>query len=318
MKFLTKILMIIVLIHATIPQAFGEVVDGIAAVVNRKVITYSQIEEAERLFAAQGRLSAADSEETRREKVVEFLIENELVSQRAEEIGVLVNSDELDAALADIKQRNNLVSDEQLKAAVNQEGGTWDEFLEEIRRQIKVAKLMNREVRAQVEVTEEEIAAYYQDHAGEFDSVPPSAHIRQILLKVEKGASEAEIQNIQEKAVALVQELREGADFTTIAQQYSEHSSAESGGELGTFKEGDLAAPYDIAFTLEAGEISDPARSDLGFHIIYVEEKSGGAEASFNQAQNIIRRKLYEEKSIAQYKQWMDELKKLAYIEIKE
>lgn len=318
MKFLTKILMIIVVIHAIIPQAFGEVVDGIAAVVNNKVITYSQIEQAERLLTEQGRFSMADSEETRREKVVEFLIENELVSQRAEEIGVLVNSDELDAALTDIKQRNNLISDEQLKAAVNQEGGTWDEFLEEIRRQIKVAKLMNREVRAQIEITEEEIAAYYQDHSGEFDSVPPSAHVRQILLKVEPDASEAEIQNIQEKAVALVQELREGADFTTIAQQYSEHPSAESGGELGTFKEGDLAAPYNIAFTMEAGEISDPARSDLGFHIIYVEEKSGGAEASFNQAQNTIRRKLYEEKSITQYQQWMDELKELAYIEIKE
>ncbi len=298
-------------------DALGEIVDGIAAIINKKVITQSQVEQVQQQFLRQGMFTLGDSDETRREKVLNFLVENELVRQRAEEKGIFVGSDEVDTALSDIKKRNNIVSDDQLKSAINQEGQTWDEFLEEIRRQIKVAKLMNQEVRSQIEMTEEEIQAYYQTHPNEFEQTPPNVHIRHILLKVDENASEKDIEERRKLAHDLVQQLREGADFETLAQQYSDHPSAANGGELGTFKEGQLASPFDIAFTMNAGEISDPVRSDTGFHIIYVQEKIGGAQASYQNAQQIIQRKLFEEKSQERYQEWITELKAHAYIEIR-
>ncbi len=309
--------MLLVIVTQIVPVAYGERVDGIAALVNKKVITFSQVEAAKEQILAQEGFSVEDDEAARREKVIVFLIEKELVRQRAEELGVLVTSDELDAALNDISQRNNFVSDDQLKAAVNQEGRTWDEFLEDIREQIKVAKLMSREVRSQVQVSDDEIKSYYDEHADDFVQAPESAHIRQILLKVAPGATEAEIQAVEAQALTILQELRSGADFTTMAAQFSEHPSAQSGGELGTFTKGELAAPFDQAFAMNAGEISEPVRSDQGFHLIYVEEKIGGEQASYEKAAGLIQRKLFEERSNARYKKWTDELKQRAYIEIK-
>ncbi|GAK59357.1 PpiC-type peptidyl-prolyl cis-trans isomerase [Candidatus Vecturithrix granuli] len=293
--------------------ASGELVDRIVAVVNRKVITESQLQDAERQFAAQA--GTTEQTQERRKNVLDMLIENELIRQKAEEADILVNDEELNAALYDIKQRNNLLSDEQLKQAILQEGNTWEEFLEDIREQIKLAKLVNREVRSQVDISEEEVELYYQTHQGEFDQAAPTVHIRHILLPLKENAGTGDVEAAQKLANNLVQQLRAGADFAEMAKQYSEHPSAQNGGELGTFKEGELAPPFDIAFTMEGGEISDPVRSDLGFHIIFVEEKTGGQQATFEKAKTLIRRKLFEQKSNALYQKWITKLKETAYIE---
>ncbi len=288
----------------------GELVDRIVAVVNRKVITESQLREAEKQLLAQ----ESETAEKRR-NVLDILIENELIRQKAEEANILVNDEELNAALYDIKQRNNLFSDEQLKQAIIQEGRTWDEFLENIREQIKVAKLVNREVRSHVDVSEEEVELYYQTHQHEFDEAKPTVMIRHILLPVKENADQNDVEAVQNLAYQLVQQLRAGADFAEMAKQYSEHPSAQNGGELGSFKEGELAPPFDLAFTMEHGEISDPVRSDLGFHIIFVQEKTGGQQATFENAKTLIRRKLFEQKSNALYQKWIAKLKETVYIE---
>jgi len=317
MKPANKILMLVVVLSTLVPVSYGEKIDGIAAIVNKKVITDSQLETAKQQILAQGGFSVGEDEKARREKVINFLVEKELVRQRAEDSGILVTSDELDAALADIAQRNNFLSDDQLKTAVKQEGRVWDDFLEDIRGQIKVAKLINREVRSKVQVSDDEIRSYYDEHADDFVQAPETAHIRQILLKVKQDAAEPEVQAVKAQALTILEELRSGADFATLAAQFSEHPSAKSGGELGTFKRGELAAPFDIAFTMNAGEISEPVRSEQGFHLIYVEEKTGGEQASYEKAAGLIQRKLSEERSNALYKEWVDELRARAFVEIK-
>ena len=314
MKHMSKIILSLMLFALCATSAFAELVDGVAAIINRKVITLSRVREAEREFVAQGRFLANEDDAMRKEKTINFLIEEELVRQRADELGILVTSEEFESALTDIKQRNNLISDEQLKSLVNQEGRTWDEFSEEIKGQIKIAKLINREIRSFIELNDAEIREYYESHKEQFKAVPISVHIRHILLKVEPGDDE---QAIKAHADALVLELRNGADFQAVAQANSEHASAESGGELGTFQEGELAAPYNLAFSMAAGEISDPVRSDSGFHILYVEEKSGGADSAFENARARIEQQLYHEKSGARYEEWLDGLKQKAYIQIK-
>ncbi len=317
MKYLSNIIlsvMLVALCAATVP---AEKVDGVAAVVNRKVITLSRFRELERQFVAQERFLPSETKTIRKEKVLNFLIEEELVRQRTEELSLLVTNEEFEAALTDIKQRNSLISNDQLKTLVNQEGKTWDEFSDEIKGQIKIAKLMSREVRAFVELSDDEVRAYYESHSDQFKPAPVSVHIRHILLKIDPEASETEELAAKDRADLLVLELRNGGDFQAIAQAHSEHSSADSGGELGTFKEGELAAPYDLAFSMDAGGISDPVRSDSGFHILYVEEKFGGAESAFENAKERIQRRLYDEKSGTRYKEWLDDLKAKAYIEIK-
>ncbi|GAK49236.1 PpiC-type peptidyl-prolyl cis-trans isomerase [Candidatus Moduliflexus flocculans] len=295
----------------------AENVDGIAAVVNKKVITRSRIHAMEQEFLKQGRFDSTEDENARKEKILTFLIENELIVQKAEEYGVAVTSEELKAALDDVKKRNNLFTDDELKAAINQQGTTWSEYLDDVRKQIKIAKLMNSEVRSKVLISEDEVSKYFEEHRGDFQAAPAKVHIRQIFLSVKPGASDDDVSAILDNAARIVKELRGGADFAEMAKAHSEHPSAANGGELGTFQEGQLAAPFDAAFNMAAGEISDPIRFDDGFHIIYVETKTGGEENALQNARTDIRRKLFEQKADALYKEWMAELKKTAYIEIR-
>ncbi len=316
MKFFSKLSVFIVVISCISTSVYAEIVDRIVAVVNRKVITLYQLQQAQKAFLQEARLSG-DAEQAGQEKVLDLLIEDELIRQKAEEEGILVTDDEFNAALSDIKQRNNLVSDDQLKEALGQEGKTWQEFFEEIRSQIKMAKLVNREVRSKIEITEDEVETYYQTHTDLFEQSPPTVRVRHILLKVRENADEAEIQMIKAKAAQLVQQLRAGADFAALAKEYSEHPSAQSGGELGTFKKGELAPPFDIAFGMEVGQISDPVRSEFGFHIINVQEKFSGDQVTYETVKPQIRSKLFEEKVSELYRKWVAELKEEAYIEMK-
>jgi len=313
-KYFSKISIILVIVSCLSTSVYAEIVDRIVAVVNRKVITLYQLQQADKLF----RQEARSSEDTRREKVLNTLIENELIRQEAEEMKFLVSEDDFNAAISDIKQRNNLDSDKQLKEAVQQEGKTWEEFAKDIRDQIKMAKLVNREVRSKVEVTENDVERYYQAHPELFEQLPPIVRVRHILLRIREDADESEIRAVKEKAEQLVKELRAGADFAAAAKDYSEHPSSQSGGKLGTFKQGDLAAPLDIALDMDVGEISEPVRSEVGFHIVNVQEKISGDQTTYENVKSKIRNKLLEEKSSKLYEKWIAELRDKAYIEIKE
>ena len=316
MNSLLKIVAGMVIVGGLAASGYAEIVDRIVAVVNRKVITLYQLQQAEKELS-QEQNAPQEAPPAMRAKVLDILIEKELIRQRAEAEGIVATEEEVQAALADIRQRNKMVSDEQIKQALGQEGKSWQEFLEDVRTQIKMAKLSSREIRAKVEITEEEVKAYYQAHPELFEPAPASVHVRQILLKVKEGADDAEIQSIKAKAVELVQKLRAGADFAAFAKEFSEHASAQTGGELGTFKQGELAAPFDSAFNMQAGEISEPVRSAQGFHIIYVQEKLSGDQAAYENAVSQIRNKLGEAKSTELYQKWIAELKAKAYLEMK-
>jgi len=298
--------------------AASEPIDEIAAVVNKKVITRSQVHDMEQEFLKQGRFAATEDEKARQEKILNFLIENELIVQKAEEYGMTVTSEEFKAALDDVKKRNNIFTDDELKTAINQQGTTWDEYLNEVRKQIRIAKLMNSEVRSKVQIDEDEVSAYFEEHRSDFQAAPEEVHVRQIYLSVGQEASEADISAVLDKATRIVNDLRGGADFAEMAKEYSEHPSAGNGGELGTFQEGQLAAPFDAAFAMSVGEISDPIRFNDGFHILYVETKTGGEENAFVNARSEIRRILFEQKADKLYQAWMADLKKTAYIEIQD
>lgn len=313
MKLFSNIIITIGVISCFAASTSAEIVDRIVAVVNHKVVTQYQLQQANQTLLQRG----TDTSQIKEGAVLNFLIEQELMYQEAEQADILVTDEELNNALEYIKQQNNILSDEQFKAALGQEGKTWEEFQDELRKQIQIDKIINQEVRSKVNVTDAEIEAYYQNNLDQFEQKPSSVHVRHILLNIPDNASGADVQQIQAKAEQIVQQLREGADFTTMAKEYSDHPSAQSGGELGTFETGELASPYDTAFNLNAGEVSDPIRSAKGFHILYVEEKISGGQATFEGVKPQIQAKLFEESTSRVYEEWIAKLKEKAYIEIK-
>jgi peptidyl-prolyl cis-trans isomerase SurA len=315
MKQLALSSIIIMTIAVFAVTGYAEIVDGVAAVVNSTVITEYQLQQTQEKFRQQNASEAA----LKRDSVLNFLIEEELVLQEAQNTGALITEAELQETMDDIKRQNNLISDEQLQEALAREGRILSEFTEDVRRQLQLSKVVAQEVRSKVEISEGEVDTYYQEHRDEFEnaSQEPGVLVRLILLALSEQADDDQVVQIQEKAAEIVRQLREGADFIEMARTHSQHTSAESGGEIGVFRPGEMAPPFDVALTLQPGEISDPVRAEKGFHIFTVQSAASDQVEEMAQIRSQIRNTLFDQKAEQLYTEWIAELKEKAYIEVK-
>ena len=150
---------------------------------------------------------------------------------------------------------------------------------------------------SQVVVSEDEIEVYYEDHPDEFRK-PKTVEARHILIKLNQDASPEEIAKGKERIETVLQKAKDGQDFAELAKENSEDSSKDKGGYLGTFRRDAMVKPFsDKAFSMEAGEISDPVRTRFGWHIIKVEQVNEATTTSFADAKSDILQKLTEEGS---------------------
>jgi peptidyl-prolyl cis-trans isomerase D len=126
--------------------------------------------------------------------------------------------------------------------------------------------------RTQVKITDLEINEYYEYHIDKF-SQPDQVKVRHILFKLDPSATKEEVKRVREKAQKVLEEARQGKDFSALAEEYSEGPTRSKGGDLGYFSRGKMVKAFeDTAFKLKKGEISDLVRTSYGFHIIKVED----------------------------------------------
>lgn len=124
----------------------------------------------------------------------------------------------------------------------------------------------------EVSVTQEDILEYYDSHVSEF-RVPKQVRARHVLIKVDQTAANDAVEKAREQAKKVAGLAQGGEDFAKLAKEYSQGPSGATGGDLGFFKRTDMVAPFaDKAFAMQAGEISDPVRTQFGWHVIKVEE----------------------------------------------
>lgn len=133
-----------------------------------------------------------------------------------------------------------------------------------------------------IEVTEESLKQYFEDHRTEFVA-PEARSMRHILVTVPAGASDEDVQKAEEEASTLLAQIRDGADFASLAKEHSDDpGSAGNGGDLGWVERGLMVPPFEeAAFALDKGEVSELVRTDFGYHIIEVVDIRGGSQAGF-------------------------------------
>ena len=144
--------------------------------------------------------------------------------------------------------------------------------------EIKVRYLVLRpeDFAARVTVTEEDIREYYESNPEKFEE-PKTVQARHILIKVAENATPEEVESARKRAEDVLKMAKEGQDFATLARKYSEGPTKAKGGELGTFRREAMVKPFaDKAFSMEAGEISEPVRTRFGWHIIKGEKRPCG------------------------------------------
>lgn len=146
-----------------------------------------------------------------------------------------------------------------------------------------------------VTVTENQIQEFYSQHGDRF-KIPEKVEARHILIQVEENADETAVESAKARAQDIYQKAIKGEDFSELAQAFSEGPSKTSGGYLGSFGRGSMVKPFeDAAFSLKAGEISQPVRTQFGWHVIKVETRTEASVKNLAEASEEIRKELEQQ-----------------------
>jgi len=251
-------------------------IDRIVAVVNNDVITAYELHSRTNqvLHQLAGQNTQAPPRKTLEKQLLERMISERSLLQYAEDTNIRVEGPQLDRTLANIAQRNKL-SPEAFRQALEAEGVDFDTFREQIRTELIISRLREREVENRIVVTDAEIDNFQSTDPGEADK-PEEYRLGHLLVLTPEGASPEKLTALREKAEKALSELHKGSDFAQISATYSDAQNALEGGMLGWRTPMQLPTLFlDAIKPLKIGDTTTLLRSPNGFHILKLFEKRG-------------------------------------------
>jgi peptidyl-prolyl cis-trans isomerase SurA len=261
------------------PAAQLRVVDRIVAVVNDEVITNNELQSRLRIAEAQLRRQniALPARPVLARQVLERMIVDRAQLQMARETGVRVDDGTVNAAIARIAEQNGL-SLPQFRDRLEKEGITFRRFRDDVRDDIVMSRLRDREVDSKIQIGEGEVDNFLAEKAGVAVNTV-EYNIAQILLRVPENASSDAIETVRKRAEDLVAQIRGGAEFAKLAASFSSAPEALAGGELGWRPAERLPTLFlDAVKDLKPGELGPIVRSPGGFHVLRLAAKRSAVE----------------------------------------
>jgi len=275
-KFVTLITGGLLLVSAS-SFAQDVVLDRIVAVVNEGVVLESDIATESAFLAADSRANNVQlpAPDVLRKRVVDRLIDQTIQRQQAARLGIAADASSVNRALAQIARDNNM-NTQQLRDALLQQGFDYNHFRKNIEQQIITERLVQREVQARVRVSEQEIDDFL--NTAENNAAQQTRfRLQHILVAVPSSANAEAIEAANEKTDGILNNLRSGGDFATIAASQSDGSRALQGGDLGWRQRQELPSFIQTALdTMDVDDIRGPLRSPNGLHVIKLVEKQVG------------------------------------------
>lgn len=318
-------LIIAALVFGVAAAAAGEVLDQIAAVVDQEVITTYEVEMTAASFIARAMQEnpGVDAMEMQqkaaaiKQDVLQSLIQQKLIESEVKRLGIEVTDQEIDSYADEIKRANNF-TEETLKNVLAGQGKTMEDFREKIRKDILVDRYISFRIRGQLEVRDEDVRAYYDNHPEEFVS-EPLVKIAEIRINTAPEADDTALQTAFAMINEVYEKLLAGADFAEMAKQYSQGPTRLDGGTLSEFKlNTELNPLYRKAVTpLEAGQFSTVHRDRNGFVIVKLLTKRAGDAMPFEEVTEKIRMILRAEKRNQEMERLAAELRKKSFVDIK-
>lgn len=245
--------------------------DAIVAIVNDDVIVSSELDNRLRMVLSQLRGSGTQppSLDALRKQVLERLVIDRLQIQIANRNGIRIEETELNRAIGEIAQRNEL-SMAQFREILERDGFNFTGFREEIRNELLIAQIRQRVVQDRVRVAEREIDNFLANEKTQRGSAR-ELRLSEILVAIPADASRAQVTQANQHAQSLFEQLRNGADFAELAVASSNGQTALKGGDIGWRHRFELPPLFARAVDgLAPGEVSDVTRSPVGFHILKV------------------------------------------------
>ena len=250
--------------------------DRIIAVVDQDVITEKELQE--KISSVIGNLKnqkiEIPSESVLRKQVIERLIANSIQIQLAYQTGLKISDAQVDKTIERIAEKNKLnVAD--FKKTLEKDGTNFYKFREEIRNEITIAQLKEREVDSKIVITDGEIDNFLNAQSKEIQDEFEVAHI---LIRVPEDASPEKLEKLKNKAEEATRQILSGKNFTQVSAAFSETPNALEGGNLGWKKASDLPTLFvDALKKTEVGKITSILRSPNGFHILKLINKKGSS-----------------------------------------
>jgi len=223
--------------------------------------------------------------------ILQTLIANKVVDLEAEKEKIKVTDKEQKAELDDLIESSG--GEDAFNAALEANGASKADIEEELLRYLKIKKLLE----PRIEITDDQIQAYFDENKASFDT-PEQVEASHILVADEKTAKEVK------------KKLDDGEDFADLAKEYStDTATKDNGGELGYFSSGQMVEEFEkAAFSMDVDEISDPVKTDNGWHIIKVTGHKDAVEAKLDDHKDEIKDTLFETQMNTEYSTWLTEI----------
>jgi peptidyl-prolyl cis-trans isomerase SurA len=302
----------------------GKVVEEIIARVNNEIITSSELDKAKASAAddAQQQCSGRCTQEQLRVAIedgqktaLRDLIDQSLLSQRGKDMGLSVETDVV-KQLDQIRIQNHLKDMDELEKAVTSQSMNWDDFKNNIRNKILTQQVIGKEVGSHITIGHEEAKKYYEEHKNEFER-PEQVALAAIEVKTE-GKNEAEIVVLRKKVDTTLQRIKDGEDFGQLAKRFSDGSTADQGGYLGTYKHGELSKELeDRVFKMNKNELTDVIETKQGFLVLKVLERYEAGIQPYEKVEEEIMDHLYRQRMDPALREYLKTLREQSYVVVK-
>ncbi len=226
------------------------------------------------------------------DQTLDAMINDKIVDMEIKKEKVSVSDDEIKKEMDKYIEQSG--GEEAFNSALQQQGLQKKDVKKDIVRFLSIQKILE----PRIEITDDEIKEYFENNKASFDQ-EEQVEASHILVKDEKTANEVK------------KKLDDGEDFAKLAKEYSkDEANAESGGELGFFGKGKMVKEFeDKAFSMKVDEISDPVKTEHGYHIIKVTDKKEAKEVKLADHKDEIKEQLFDQKLQTEYQTWLNEKK---------
>jgi peptidyl-prolyl cis-trans isomerase SurA len=295
----------------------GKVVEYPIVRVNDQIINNSDYERTQKQVLAeaqQANLSPAELQQ-RQKDLLRDMIDQQLLLSRGKELDINADA-EVIRRLDEIRKQNHLDSMEALEKAVREQGISYEDWKSSIKNSVITQQVVRDEVGRNIRLTPRDEQAYYEAHKQEFVS-PERVRLSEILIPTPEDATDAQVQQAKVKADDLAAKLKGGGNFQALAKQYSGGPNADTGGELGEFKRGELGKVLeDQTFPLKPGEWTAPIRTRQGYVILKVTDHSQAGVQPLSAVEEQVQQAMYEEAIQPALRAYLTKLRENAYIDV--
>ena len=285
--------------------------DFIVAVVNSEPITNNEVQQQRTRMETQWPegMPKPSSQELAKQALNQ-LINDKVQLQQARESGIRIEEDAVDLAEASVARQNRMDKD-QLRAKLTQEGSSLTAFRTQLRNQLILTRLREREVEAQVRISENEVAQFLRDQRGTPSPMGVDLNLAMLVLPVPEDSTEAQITALQARADTAARRARTGEDFAKLVNEFM-GDTVPNGGAMGLRPSERYPTLFvDNTLNLKVGDIAGPIRSGAGFHVLKVLEKRQGEAPPVMVTQTRVRHILLRIRPDLTQSQAQDQLQKI-------